>query len=897
MKSAAGLAIILSVLAIKAGAYQIVDPMCERAVRPLGVDVPHPRLCWKLASDEPGQKQTAWRVLVAETESELAAGRGTLWDSGRLADDRTDVIYQGKALRSSQCVWWKLMSWDREGKASRWSDPQSWTMGVLTPEEWKARWIRSAGKHQNTQMRSLISVKPGLVRALVHVSGLGHYQMHINGAKVGDALFSPGWTDYRKTVLYDTFDVSGFLKEGENVIGLSLTNGMLHVERPPGRFAKFVGSYGPQRAIVHLRLEYADGGVDIFGSDETWKTHSGPITFSSIYGGEDHDARLEQSGWDAPGFDDKEWSPAVACDEPLDVLRGQSRASEPIRVMETRNPVERKTLSPDREWIDFGQNASFIPSVKVSGPAGSRIRLTGGERLLDDGSINRGTMGGAHRGSAWWEYIKATDGEETWTPSFYYLGSRYIFAEKWPAREGGALPAIDSISMRIIHSSAAPAGGFSCSDDRLNRIRDLVRWAQRSNMMSVLTDCPHREKLGWLEQNHLNGPALRYEWNMDRLAAKNVADMADALQEDGLLPNIAPEYTVFKGTYRTAAEWGASFVMVPWQQYLFSGDDSLMRKHYPELKRYVLWLRGCARNGVLVEGLGDWYDVIQEKKGRANLTPPPLTATAHLYQNSVVMARVARHLGNTEDAALFDEMAGTTRDAFLREFATADNGGKIGSGSQASIAVALGIGLLDEPQAVEARAALLDEIDKRGYFTTGAVGTRYLFQSLAEMGRSDLIHRIVVNPDVPGYAYQLKMGCTSLAESWTANLGASQNHFFLGQIIEWFYQDLAGIRPDENQPGFKQVVIRPDPIPGLTWTEAYHDGPHGRIRVRWERNDQGFKLRVGIPVNTTAVVHLPAAQGKKIEMDHPEFTRFLRRDGERAIYQTESGVHEFTVRP
>lgn len=869
--------------------YRVTALKTEHATDPLGIDVAQPRLSWQVAAEEKGQRQTAWQVLVATSGAALAADRGDLWDSGKVAGDRTQrVPYGGWPLASSQQVFWKVRSWDRADRPSAWSAPATWTMGVLTPPEWRARWITASGPErlENTLLRREFVVKPGLRRALVHVTGLGQYELFLNGAKAGADVLSPGWTDFAATVLYDTRDVTALLRPGPNAAGLSLGNGMLHVVRLPGRFAKWIGSSGPQRAILQLQLEYADGTTETVVTDGNWKSHAGPITFSSIYGGEDYDARRVQAGWDRPGFDDRGWIAAQEYTGGTGVLHGHSRAAEPVAPIETRAVAASRELAPGVVLYDFGQNASFMPRIRVSGPAGAVIKLTAGEVVNADGTIHRGTMGGAHRGSAWWQYTKATDGEETWFPQFYYLGSRYIYAELFPpgpgegappdeAATGDRRPKIESIEMVIVHSTARPAGTFASSDPTLNRIRGLIRWAQRSNMVSILTDCPHREKLGWLEQNHLCGPALRYEWDLARLAAKNVHDMADAQQPDGLLPNIAPEYVEFKGSFRTAAEWGASFIQVPWQQYLFTGDDQPLREHYEALKRYHDFLGRRAGGGLLQDGLGDWYDVTVEKPGRANLTPPPLTATAHQYQGAVTLAKIATVLGRAEDAAAFTARAAAIRATFNRELFRPGTPGLYGSGSQTSLLVPLALGLVEPEQRDAVLAAALKDIEARGHATTGAVGTRYLFRVLTDTGHTDLLYRLMTNPDRPGYGLQVKLGLTTLAESWSAGLGASYNHFFLGQATEWFYHDLAGIRPDERAPGFKHVRIEPQPTEALRWVEATHESVHGPIHVRWERANGKFRLQATIPANTTATVVMPG------------------RGRGPAAHEIESGTHEF----
>ena len=877
-----------------ATSLHVTDLKCEYAVDPMGVDVASPRLSWQVASNENGQRQTAWQVLAASSREALAANRGDLWDSGKMDGDQTVVIpYAGKALVSSQQVYWKLRSWDRDGQPTAWSSPATWTMGVLVPAGWQAKWLTSAAREENLLLRREFVVKPGLRRALAQVTGLGQYELSLNGTKAGIDVLSPGWTDYKDTVLYDTRDVTSLVRTGTNAIGLSLGNGMLHVVRPSGRFAKFLGSFGQQRAILQLQLEYADGSVETVATDEQWKTHAGPITFSSIYGGEDYDARLVQPGWNRPGFDDASWQGAVVFAGESGKLRGQTRAPEPIAPIETKAVTATRELAPGIVLYDFGQNASFMPRLRVSGPKGSVVKLTAGEVINDDGTINRSTMGGAHRGSAWWQYTKATDGEETWFPQFYYLGSRYLYAELLTPTVGASLddarkarasssdaptrPKIESLEMVIIHSTAAPVGDFKASDPTLGRIRDLVRWAQRSNMMSILTDCPHREKLGWLEQDHLNGPSLRYEWDLARLGAKNVRDMAEAQTDDGLIPNIAPEYTEFKGTYRAAAEWGASFILVPWQQYLFTGDDALLRENYDRMKRYFAYLERRAGGGLLAEGLGDWYDQVLGSPGRANLTPAPITATAHYYQDAVVLAKVAARLGKADDAKAYGAKADAIRATFNRELFKPGTTELYGTGSQTSLALPLALGIAEPANRASVQTALLRDLAARGHSSAGAIGTRYLFRALTDAGQADWIYRLITNPDMPGYAYQLKAGKTSLAESWTGQTGASQNHFFLGQVIEWFYGDLAGIAPDEASPGFKHILIKPHPVEALEWVEASYKSVHGPIAVRWEKSGGKFLLRVTIPANTTATVTMPA------------------RSGEPEIHEIESGTYAFEV--
>ena len=512
----------------------------------MGIDLAHPRLFWKLESQARNQRQSAYQILVASSAELLAKNEGDLWDSRKVASEETlRIAYAGKELKSSQQVFWKARVWDRAGKPSAWSEPATWTMGLLADADWQAQWVTAAEtNNESLLLRREFTVRPGLRRALLHVCGLGQYELTLNGAKVGDDFLSPGWTKYDRTCLYDTRDLTASVRPGPNAVGLLLGNGMYRVIRTT-RYSKFNGSFGPLKAIAHLRLEYADGSVEIIGTDARWRLHPGPITFSSIFGGEDYDPRLEPAGWNQPGFDDAAWEPARAVAGPGGELRGQSCAAPPLGTFEVLQPISVHSLSNNQTVYDLGQNAPIIPRLKVKGLAGSRIKLTPAELLNDDGTVDRRSCG---KKDAWWLYTLA-GGEATWTSKFFYHGCRYVQVERMPASEGGELPTLESLEGVVVHSTSPPVGEFACSNELFNRIHTLVRWAQRANMVSVLTDCPHRERLGWLEQYHLNGPSLRYEFDLARLYTKGMNDMADSQLANGLVPNIAPEYVVFKGLF------------------------------------------------------------------------------------------------------------------------------------------------------------------------------------------------------------------------------------------------------------------------------------------------------------------------------------------------------------
>ncbi|MBI5835207.1 MAG: family 78 glycoside hydrolase catalytic domain [Armatimonadetes bacterium] len=727
-------------------------------------------------------------------------------------------VAQGAAVTAKDTV--ELYGWGKD----------SLTDGTLRPG------VGEQAASGSVMLRREITVRTGLRRALVHLCGLGEYELSLNDAKVGSDLFAPGWSKYDRTCLYETHDLTAALRPGANELRLLLGNGMYNVVG--GRYTKFTGSFGPPKAIAHLRLEYADGTTDTVGTDDRWQASPGPLTFTCVYGGEDYDARWTPT-----------WEPAAVVQGPGGALRGLSVSAPPVRAFEVLKPANIKELRPNVKVYDLGQNVALMPRLTARGPAGSTVRITPSELLRADGDLDDVACGGG----GYWTYTLAGRGAESWAPAFYYRGARYLRVH---CAGGAEVTALDGV---VVHSSSTPVGGFECSNDLFNRIHTLVRWAQRSNMVSVLTDCPHREKLGWLEQYHLNGPSLRYEFDLAALFAKGMNDMADGQLANGLVPTIAPEYVKFGGDNRNAfgdsPEWGSAFVLVPWQQVEFDGDLDLLRARYDAMGRYVAYLGSRAREHIVDYGLGDWYDIGPRGPGESQLTPKALTATAIWYEDITVMLRAARLLGKIDDVARYEALAKAVGEAFNARFFNAGTG-SYATGSQTANAMPLVLGLVSPERRAGVVDALVRDVQTKG-LTAGDVGYRYLLRALADNGRSDVVFAMNNQSDKPGYGYQLKRGATSLTEAWDAGRGSSQNHFMLGQINEWFYHDLAGIQCDPAGPGFARIVIRPAIVGDLSWVKAHHDSPYGRIESSWRREGAAVTLEVTIPGNTTATVFVP----------------------------------------
>ena len=707
-----------------------------------------------------------------------------------------------------------------------------------------------------------LAIDKKVSEAVLSVCGLGQYELFLNGKKVGDDLLAPGWSNYRKTCLYDTFDLTEQLRNGKNELRVMLGNGFYNVTG--GRYAKLVGSFGQPMLTLQMRIRFSDGTEQTILSDDSWKTASGPITFSCVYGGEDYDARLEDHL-----NHDGAWTAVKVADGPGGKLTGLSQAAAPIGAIETLKAVKVNKISRNLWVCDFGQNVSFMPRLTVKGVAGASVKMIPSELLGGDGRIYDPLC----HGDSYYTYtLKGSATGETWFPQFFYRGGRYLQVEL-SAPEGKPLPEITALESVVVHSKAKPAGDFACSNELFNRIRTLIRWAQRSNLMSVITDCPQREKLGWLEQYHLHGYALRYEWDMAATYVKGMGDMAQAQLDNGLVPDIAPEYTVFGEGFRDSPEWGSSFVIVPWQQYEYTGDTSLLATYFDGMKRYCDYLQTKSQDLIVSHGLGDWYDIGPNPPGISQLTPLEVTATAYFFRCADIISRTAALLGKPDDAEKYGALAGRIREAFNKKFWN-EEAGVFSTGSQCANAVPLVMGIAEPHMRARALDAIVKDVEAKG-LTAGDVGFHYLLRALYEGGRSDVIYAMTNQSDKPGYGYQIKQGATALTEAWNAETRSSHNHFMLGHITEWFYAGLGGIKPDPAAPGWKKFIIKPAVVGDLTWVKAHYDSPYGRIISQWKRSGRNVTMEVTVPANSSATVITPDGKHHEAGPGKHQFTAVM----------------------
>lgn len=904
-------------------AQQLVvsDLQCQYQDNPLGVEDVSPLLSWQLHSPGRNIMQTAYRVLVADSKTLLQQNTGNIWDSKKVNSDQSiQVAFSGKKLQSGKLYYWKVMVWDNHNTASGWSKPSAWQMGLLHPDDWKgAQWIAyekmpdslrivpgvhgkgdsawGPGKDILPLLRKEFLLKKPVKKATAYIAGLGHFELNINGRKVGDHFLDAGWTEYSKRALYVTFDITSQLNIGSNALGVMLGNGFYYIPRE--RYRKLTVAYGYPKMICRVAVEYSDGSFDNIVSDASWKTFPGPITFSSIYSGEDYDANKEQPGWDKPKFNDQSWKKAILVDGPP-VLSAQTAA--PLKIMDSFSVKKISQPKPGTWVYDFGQNASGIFTVKVKGKKWDQVRFLPAELLSDDGLITQKANGAP----VYFNYTLKGSNTEDWQPRFTYYGFRYIQIEgavPYGEPNPNNLPVIIGLKSLHTHNAAAIAGSFICSNNLFNRTDTLIKWAIKSNMASVFTDCPHREKLGWLEENHLMGSSIKFNYNIASLCRKIVYDMMDAQTKDGLVPNIAPEFVNFnKGLsiYRDSPEWGSNSIILPWYLYQWYADKQVLTEAYPMMQRYARYLEEKCVDNILSYGLGDWFDIGPKEPGESQLTPKGVTATAIFYYDLTILSKTAKILGKNQDADYYENIAAKVRTAFNRTFLN-EKTKQYATGSQTANAMAVYMGLVEPQYKNDVIKNLVKDIrDRNNSLTAGDIGYRYVLRALENNGYSNVIFDMNSRSDVPGYGFQLAHGATSLTESWQAYRFVSNNHFMLGHIMEWFYSGLGGIRQSENSTGFKHIVIHPDPAGDVTNATTSYISPYGKITTNWVKEKQGFKLEVTIPANTTATVYLPATSNAVITESGKPVTgrndiKFLNYRNDHALFSIGSGSYQFRV--
>ncbi|MGN6556035.1 MAG: family 78 glycoside hydrolase catalytic domain [Verrucomicrobiota bacterium] len=923
MKLPAFGAVLLMAFRCAAG-VEVQNLRCEYNEDPLGIDQPAPRLSWQLDSNERNQHQTAYRVLVASSADLLNRGQGDLWDSGRVPSDQSiQVHYAGKPLVARQQCFWKVQSWNQDGRASAWSAVAKWEMGLPAAADWQgADWIRLAKDSRQSPLtqrpvetktmtaprqveafpsplfRREFQVKSGVVRARVYVCGIGYNEVFVNGQRCGDAVLDPGQTSYDVRAFYVTHDITRQLKRGANAVGVMLGSGFFGQNHA---FNTASLCYDQPALLAKIIVDYADGTSETIVTDESWKAETGPILYDNVYSGETYDARLERGGWNKPGYDDSKWQKPMRIESPVKQL--QAQVIPPIRRTKTFKPVH-ITEGTDGKWIfDLGQNIAGWARLHVKAPAGTQFTLKFAEVLMPDGkSLDLATTGFFATGVQQTDvYVCKGEGVEIWEPRFTYHGFRYVEVAGLKSRPGR-----DFLEGVLVHTDAPRAGSFACSDETLNRIYETSLRTIEDNMHSVMEDCPHREKCGWLGDAHAVGETTIYNFDMAQFWTKFVDDIETVLGRGGVTywgqkatPGIPCNIAVGKRLCQEARpDWGSAYVLLPWYLYIYYGDTDVFTRHYDHLKVWIDYVKGLREDGIVVRGYGDWCP----PGGNANMEcSPMLTSTAFYYGTLRIMNQFALQLGKTDDAAQFAQLADETKAAFNHKFYDEKTGGY---GSQTADAVALRFKIYPDGLQANVAKSLVNEIvdEHQGHAYVGIHGAKPLYTQLCANGYDDLAVTTMKQKTWPSYAYTLANGFTTWPEQMDEIQPGerlkdrSLNHPMQSGFAAWFHESVGGIQP--ASPGFKHIALDPHGYGQLAWAKAEHDSPYGPIQSDWRVDSGKFIWQIAIPVNTTATVCVPVKDGGLVtEGGKPVAGRpgvkFLRFENGRAVFEIGSGDYEF----
>ena len=973
------LALLLTLTAFTTVNAQSLDTLrCEYLSDPFGIDSAHPRLSWLMRSDRRGAAQAAYEILVASTPEILAADKGDLWSTGKIASSETAHIeYAGAPLKSRQACWWKVRAWDERGQPTAWSAPAHWEMGLLAPADWSAAWIEArpgatpktpAGKlailhatyeaidgagsvdvtpiltgllknntlsvrvgndtlgsdpaeyhskqlrvaytldgagHEATApeqstltipsdqpslhyLRKDFSVGSRIVQARLYATALGLYELHLNGARIGDHLFAPDWTDYGRRCRYQVYDVTSLVKQGENTLAGFIGDGWYSGHIGNGGFQ----AWGKTPALfAQLEIILGDGTTRTIATDDTWKVHPGPILSSDIMRGENYDARLEIPGWDMPGLDTSAWSPATARKEPARPLDAQ--VDEPVRETGELPPKSIKASKPGSWICDFGQNLVGFIRIKITAAPGTKITLRHAEVLDADGALYTRNLRGAPAVDT---YICKGGGVETWQPRFTYHGFRYLEISGL-----ATAPAADAITAIVVGTGITPAGQFTCSNPALNQLQSNIQWGMRGNYFSVPTDCPQRdERLGWMGDAEVFIPTAAYNGDIAAFFTKWLVDVDDAQSSGGAFTDVSPSPFGGGGT----PAWGDAGVICPWTIYLMYGDKRILETHLPAMKRWVDWcaahstsfIRDRDRGG----DYGDWLAQGEE-------TSHELIGTAYFAHAADIVARACRITGDTAGAEKYAKLFEQIKTAFDRRYVSEK--GYLQNGTQTSSCLALRFDLLPENLRPQTAAFLAENVRAHDHhLTTGFLGVGQLLPALSSGRDIGDAYGVLEQDTYPSWLFSVKQGATTIWErwdGWTPDRGFqdsgmnSFNHYSLGSCGEWMFSTLAGIAPDPADPGFRHILIRPRPGGTLTSAEATYDSIRGKITAAWTLEKGLFTLHLIIPPSTTATLTLPTATPKTVKESskpisaHLEIKSLPPLDGN-PQYEIPSGDYHFT---
>ena len=859
---------------------------CENLANPLGLDAAAPRLSWQIQSQEKNVLQTAYELRVSEEEP-YAENKGALiWNSGKVASDSSvHVVYKGPRLQTDMRYYWQVRVWDNKGQSSPWSDMAYWQMGLLDRSDWKAHWIEQGTPADTLKasplFRKSFTLNKKIKSATAYITCRGIYEAFINGRRIGDAFFAPGWTDYYTRLQYQAYDVTDLLRQSNNVIGVVLGGGW---------YGKFYGNGRPLSLLCQLVIHYADGTTDVVLSDDSWKCSTGATRKSEIFAGGIFDARQEKKGWTTAGFDDASWSGVAVRDTVHTRLTGTY--VEPIREHETLRPTKIFVTPKGARVIDFGQMLAGWVRFKVRGNPGDTVKISHAATLDKEGNFYTANLWGEKVNT----YVLSGDGEEICEPHFTYQGFRYIKVDGY---RGELQP--ENFTAVAAYADLKETGMFACSDSLVNLLQRNVQWTQKSNFFSVPTaTCDRDERLGWVDTQHFSRIAA-FNMGVNNFYAKWIGELGDGQLPDGMVLLMAPNISgpIDGKPAGGIPGWGDAITTVPWNMYLAYGDRRILEELYPKMKAWVGYMDNLSTDHLWNTGLpwwtyGDWLhyegaDPSWAGWGPAAPTDVYLIGQCYFGHSIQVVINTAKVLGRTEDVAKYTDLLQKVKAAFVKEYLTPN--GRLAIGTQTAYTLALHFNMLPEALQQQAAKRLVDNLTiYQGHFTTGELGVQYIAPVLARFGYADTAYKLLLQKSYPSWLYPVTRGATTLWERWDTIKPDStfanpvMNSFDLpamgGSVADWLYREVAGIDTDPEGAGYKHIRIRPH-LPsnsdsGFRSARASLETYYGRISSSWNITGKQVTLDVEIPPNTRATVYVPAREVSSVSEGGTKLS--LRKD-------------------
>jgi alpha-L-rhamnosidase len=876
---------------------------------PIGIDVVNPRLSWEIVARERGIFQTAYHILAASSLEKLNQNNGDLWDSGKQNSDNSfNVIYSGKALKSRNEVFWKVKVYTNKGETA-WSEPATWTMGLLHYKDWTGRWIgfdkyfptdnEEAGRLSARYFRKEFSTSKKVKSATAYIMGLGLYELYINGKKVGDQVLAPTPTDYTQNIKYNVFDVTNLLPEGKHAIGVILGNGRFYAMRQAKPYK--VKSFGFPKMQFQVLITYTDGSSETIKTDDSWKgTAEGPITANNEYDGEEYDARKELTGWASTGFNDANWLKAQYVQEPGGTYEAQLNAN--MKVMQDLNPVAITKKADGKYIIDYGQNFSGWVKMKVNGAAGTKVTLRFAESLEENGELFTTNLRDAKSTDV---YILKGGAIEEWEPKFTYHGFRYVEVSGYPG-----VAAKDNFTGRLVYDDLATVGSFNSSNALLNQIYKNSWWGIASNYKGMPVDCPQRnERQPWLGDRPISAYGESFMFDNTNFYIKWLEDIRLSQKEDGAIPDVAPAFWRY---YSDNISWPGTYLFIADMLYQQTGDIRVLKDHYPSMKKWMDYMqsRYKTNEGIITkDSYGDWCfppKTIEEGRGKIadKKYPSALISSSYYYHLLNIMARFSELTGNEKDKSYFIDFAAQIRKDFNKKYYHSE--GYYGSNSLTDNLLGMYFGLVEDINKEKLANRIVEIVEKEnnGHLSTGVIGTQWIMRTLTNLGRTDLAYKLATKKTYPSWGYMIENGATTIWELWNGNTAHpkmnSQNHvMMLGDLLIWYYENLAGIKSADA--GFKQIDMKPEMIEGLNFVNASYQTPFGEVKSHWTKSKNTFDWKISVPANTKARVYLPAKEAsgitesnKKIQ-GNKDFNIISAEKG-RVLVEIGSGHYQFKTK-